>query len=129
MSIQQRMLKFITRLNWILLFIAGYLAAIFGSAMFAAGVITGGLIVTVNFHLLARTLRKALIPPFKTSQSKVLVKYYIRFLLSGILIFILMASGLVDPIGLVLGLSIVVTSISIAAVCESTKLIFFKEAV
>ena len=97
-------------------------------ADFARGVLFGGLIVTVNFHFLARTLKKALSPPHLASPNAVLAKYYIRFILSGFTIFVLIAAKVVNPIGLVLGLSVVVTSIMCASVYEAKK-ILFKEAV
>jgi len=128
MDIQARLLKFITRSNWILLAAASILGLIMSPPDFARGVIFGGLIVTVNFHLLARTLKKALTPPHLASPNAILAKYYIRFILSGIIIFVLIAGHIVNPIGLVLGLSVVVASFMLATLCELKKLIF-KEAV
>jgi hypothetical protein len=95
---------------------------------FACGVFFGGLLVTVNFHMLARTLKKALSPPHLASHNLVLAKYYLRFLISGLIIFLLIAGHIVHPVGLVIGLSIVVFSIIFATLCEVKKLIF-KEAV
>jgi hypothetical protein len=99
-----------------------------GETSFAAGILLGGLIVTVNFHLLARTLRKALTPPHLASHNVVLAKYYLRFVISGFIIFALIAGHIVNPIGLVIGLSIVVFSIILATMIEFKKLVF-KEAV
>ena len=128
MDIQARLLKFITRSNWILLAAASILGLIVSPPDFARGIIFGGLLVTVNFPLLARTLKKALTPPHLASPNAILAKYYIRFILSGILIFVLIAGHIVNPLGLVLGLSVVVASIMLATICELKKLIF-KEAV
>ena len=86
------------------------------------------LLVTVNFHLLARTLRQALTPPRLASHNLVLAKYYLRFLVSGFVIFLLIAGRVVHPVGLVIGLSVVVMSILLATMRELKKLIF-KEAV
>lgn len=97
-------------------------------ADFAKGVLFGGLLVTVNFHLLAGTLRKALTPPHLSSHNIVIAKYYLRFIGSGFIIFVLIAGNYVNPVGLVIGLSVVVFSIMLATLCEITKLIF-KEAV
>ena len=94
---------------------------------FARGIIFGGLIVTINFHLLYRTLKKALRPSRLSSYRVVLAKYYIRFLISGLIIFVLISGHYVDPLGLFIGLSIVVASIILATMCELTKQIF-KEA-
>ena len=128
MEIQRRLLQFVTRANWVLFAITSLIAVFAASADFARGVAFGGLIVTLNFHFLAKTLKKALTPPHLASPNAVLVKYYLRFILSGLIIFVLIAGKVVNPIGLVLGLSVVVTSIICATVVEAKK-ILFKEAV
>ena len=92
------------------------------------GIIFGGLIVTINFHLLYRTLKKALTPPHLASLWVVLSKYYIRFIVSALIIFILISKHYVNPIGLFIGLSVVVVSIMLATMYEFKKLIF-KEAI
>ncbi len=128
MEIQKRILTFVTRSNWIL-FLAGSVAGfVLLPADFARGVLFGGLLVTLNFHLLAGTLRKALTPPHLSSHNVIIAKYYLRFIGSGFIIFILIAGNYVNPLGLIIGLSVVVFSIMLATLCEITKLIF-KEAV
>jgi hypothetical protein len=128
MQIQQRLVKFVTCTNWIIFFIATIVGLIMSPPDFARGIIFGGLIVTVNFHLLSRTLKKALTPPQLSSHNVILAKYYIRFIASGFIIFVLISKNLVHPLGLILGLSVVVASITLATMYELTKLIF-KEAV
>jgi hypothetical protein len=128
MMIQQRLLKFITIANWGILFAAAMIAMLASSADFARGVIFGGLIVTVNFHLLYRTLQKAFRPQQLVSHNVVLAKYYVRFIASGVIILILIAKHYVNPIGLFIGLSVVVVSITLATLIE-LKNLFFKEAV
>lgn len=128
MEIQQRIIKFVTRSNWILFGIASILGFVLLSRHVALGILFGGLLVTINFHLLAKTLKKALTPPHLASHNLVLAKYYLRFLISGFIIFLLIASRIAHPVGLVIGLSIVVLSIVLATVREIKKLIF-KEAV
>jgi len=125
---QQRILKFVTWANWIVFFIASVFGFVFLPADFARGILFGGLLVTVNFHLLARTLKSAFTPPHLSSHNLVLAKYYLRFLVSGFIIFVLIAGHIVNPLGLVIGLSVVVFSIMLATVCELKKLIF-EEAV
>jgi len=128
MQIQQRLVKFVTCTNWIIFSIATILGLIMSPPDFARGIIFGGLIVTVNFHLLSRTLKNALTPPHLSSHNVILAKYYIRFIASGFIIFVLISKQLVNPLGLILGLSVVVASITLATMYELTKLIF-KEAV
>lgn len=128
MEIQQRILIFVTRTNWVLFFATSIIGVIISQPDFAMGIISGGLIVTINFHLLYRTLRKALVPDQLSSHNVVLAKYYFRFIVSGFIIFVLISGHFVNPIGLFLGLSVVVASITLATMCEVKKIIF-KEAI
>ena len=128
METQQRIIRFVTWANWILFATASILGLVITRSQFALGIVCGGLIVTINFHLLSRTLAKAFTPPRIASPNTIIAKYYIRFIASGFIIFVLIAGHLVSPIGLVLGLSVVVASIILATLCEVKKLIF-KEAV
>ena len=128
MDIQQRLYKFVNLANWILFSFATLIGLYFMPSDFTAGIICGGLIVTVNFHLLYRTLKKAFSPPHLASTRVILGKYYIRFIISGLIIFVLISEHFVDPLGLFVGLSVVVASIMIATLRELTKYIF-KEAI
>ncbi|MBC2734441.1 MAG: ATP synthase subunit I [Desulfobacteraceae bacterium] len=127
MDIQKRILLFITRANWVL-FVAAVLVGLVAFQFdVALGIFAGGLIVTVNFHLLARTLKKSLTPPHLVSHNVIIAKYYVRFIASGVIIFFLISGHYVDPLGLFVGLSVVVASIVVATVRELKNLIF-KEA-
>lgn len=128
MKIQERILKFVTRTNWVLLVVVGALGLAFLPVPFAKGIIFGGLIVTVNFHLLYRTLKKALTPPRLSSHNIVIAKYYFRFFVSGLILLFLIKGQYVAPLGLFVGLSVVVASIFLATILEVSKLIM-KEAV
>ena len=128
MVIQQRLIKFITITNWILFSIVSVAGLLIATPDFAKGIIFGGLIVTINFHMLSRTLKKAFKPPHLASHNVILGKYYLRFLISGVIIFILISKHYVDPLGLFIGLSVVVVSIILATIYEFKKL-FFKEAI
>ena len=128
MKIQKRILRFVTRTNWVLLIVTSALGLVFLPVDFAKGIIFGGLIVTVNFHLLSRTLKKALTPPHLSSHNIVLAKYYFRFFVSGVILLFLIQGQYVAPLGLFVGLSVVVASIFMATILEVSKLIM-KEAV
>jgi hypothetical protein len=128
LEIQQRIIHFVTHANWILCGVVSILGFILLPLDVACGILFGGLLVTINFHLLAKTLKKALTPPHLASHNMILAKYYLRFLASGFILFVLIAGHIVHPVGLVIGLSLVVLSIILATICEVKKLIF-KEAV
>jgi len=133
MEIHKRILKFVSRSNWYLLIITSLFGFINTSQDFALGILFGGLLATVNFHLLQRTLGRVLNPLKKEYNKRtilrvVLIKYYIRFALSGVIIYLLISQNIVAPLGLLAGLSVVVASIMAATMVEITK-IFIKEAV
>lgn len=128
MTIQDRLIHFVVRANWILLALAALGSLMLASPGVVRGIVAGGLIVTINFHLLSRTLKKALTPPHLASHHSVLAKYYLRFIISGIVIFVLISQHWVNPFGLFIGLSVVVASITLATFIEIKRLIF-KEAV
>ena len=128
MSIQQRLLTFIVRSNWVLFLIAVTVGHLTASPDVTLGIVAGGLIVTINFHLLYRTLKNSLTPPYLASPNVFLAKYYIRFIISGLIILLLIANGYVNPLGLFIGLSVVVASMFLAAL-YAFKINMFKEAV
>jgi hypothetical protein len=126
--IQKRLVDFVTLTNWVLLLGASLGGLLIASPKFALGIIFGGLIVTINFHLLARTLKGALTPPYLSSHHIILAKYYVRFIISGIIIFFLIKYSMVHPLGLLVGLSVVVASLLLATLL-ALKILIFKEAV
>ncbi len=127
MRIERRLLRFITRTNWILFCVVTISGFILTPGRFAWGILAGGLIVTINFQLLYRSLKQALTPPHVARPAAVLGKYYIRFMVSALIIYVLIVDHYVNPLGLIIGLSVVVTSIFIATFNELRKIIF-KEA-
>ena len=133
MEITKRLVDFISKSNWFLFGILTLISLINTPFKFTLGVILGAIIATISFHLLKRTVDKAFEYPEKVAQMgrmiliSVLVKYYIRFAISGFIIFLLIAGDIVNPLGLLAGLSVVVVSITIATIFELTRLIF-KEA-
>jgi hypothetical protein len=120
---QQRIIRFVTYANWLLLGVVAIIGFFGFSAKVGLGVVSGGLIVSINFHLLSKTLKKAFTPPAVASINSVLFKYYIRFIITALIIYILMTTQKVDPIGLIVGLSIVVASMIFATLNELRQLI------
>jgi len=120
---QKRILNFVTYSNWLLLIVASAVGFSHFSIKVGLGIAAGGLIVTINFHLLAKTLRKALTPPHIASVGGLIAKYYFRFLITAIIIYLLMISRHVDSMGLIAGLSVVVASMTFATLNEVRQLI------
>ena len=109
--------------NWILLLVLGALSSAFMSPFFTIGVILGGLIIIANFSVLERTVR-SLFPDQRAMRGKkisIIIKSYFRLAIMGLIIYILITNGYVDPIGLAVGLSTVVFSILVFGICAAWK--------
>ncbi|MCP4723092.1 MAG: ATP synthase subunit I [Desulfobacteraceae bacterium] len=129
----EKIVNFVTKTNWLLMMATSSLALMTTPTKVSLGVLLGGLIVAVNFQLLKKTVINNLSPEVVSEKGRslvgnVLVKYYIRFAISGGLIFLLISNHIVHPLGLLAGLSVVVASMFLATLLELTRL-FFKEAV
>lgn len=74
--------------------------------------------------MLYRTLKKSLTPPYLSSHNVVIAKYYVRFIATGLIIFVLISQYFVHPLGLIIGLSVVVASVILATFLEIKRLIF-----
>lgn len=128
-----KLVDFVTRTNWLILVISVGVSAVFAPYKVFLGVVLGGLLVAVNFHLLNNTLKKMFNPQVVKEKGRaiignVLVRYYLRFAISAGIIFVLISKHIVHPLGLIAGLSVVVASIFTATAIE-LKRIIFKEAV
>lgn len=126
-DIEQRILRFVNRANWVLFAMVSGAGLWLTPFNFAKGMVLGGLIVTVNFHLLQHILKKTLTASAGASGNRMFLKYFGRFIAGAAVIFLLIKYRLADPIGMCIGLSIVVMSIMLASMVECTKLLF-KEA-
>ncbi|HCY84960.1 MAG TPA: hypothetical protein DHV36_07470 [Desulfobacteraceae bacterium] len=129
----EKIVNFVTKTNWILFLATSLIALTAMPQKVYLGVFIGGLIVAVNFHLLKQTVirnicHERVMEKGSSLVGNLLVKYYIRFAISGAVIFLLISNHIVHPLGLLAGLSVVVASMFIATVIELTR-ILFKEAV
>jgi ATP synthase I chain len=129
----EKIVNFVTRTNWLLLIATSSFALMTAPTKVSLGVLLGGLIVAINFQLLKKTVVNNFRPDVVSEKGgsfvgNILVKYYIRFVISGVLIFLLISNHIVHPLGLLAGLSVVVASMFLATMLELTRL-FFKEAV
>ncbi len=93
----------------------------------AVSVAVGGVVALVNFRLLQRTMIRAFLPPSRQGvMGIVLFKYYLRFAATAALLWVLVRQGWVEPLGLLVGLSVVVVSIITSCALQVHRMI--KEA-
>jgi hypothetical protein len=114
--------------NWVVLSIlvgGGYLLS---GREFALGVLVGGLVVVVNFHLLHRflkgTLEKAQVDPESKGRAQAffVAKQLLRFFGLIAIVYLLVRHGWVNVIGLVVGLSTVVLTLTLLGINEIFKI-------
>jgi hypothetical protein len=102
--------------NWIILAVIFILSLIFTPLKFALGVLLGGFISILNFHWLGRSLQGVFKNTSGNFKGPVMVKYYIRLAITGVILYFLITGDTVNIIGLILGLSVVVINIVISVI-------------
>ena len=109
----QRFHNILRMLNWVVLLCFSLASYFSMSPYWTAGVILGGLIAIANFNVLQHTVRRA----FSTegihqgARFSIVGKCYLRLLALGVILYVLITRGWIDPVGLAVGLSTVVLSI------------------
>jgi hypothetical protein len=121
----EALLKRLEQFNWVLLALLVSGSFVFFSRKFALGVLAGGILAVANYYLVKRSLRRALDPERQgKTRFLYLLQYGLRFAALGLTIALLLIKGWVSPLGMLLGLSIIVLGIALVAVVESRKLFF-----
>lgn len=116
----------ITPFSWIVLAVLTVFSLIYLPFEITVSVVIGGLLVTVNLLLFHRVLLRALVPGSKVTPKNVLVKYYLRFLGTVLIIFILVSQHLVNGLGLILGLSTFILTIFLVLFSEAGTVLYRK---
>jgi len=107
--------------NWVVLCVFFVGSLLFLSGSFAMGVLLGGLIAILNFRWLSRDLRITFLKHADRAKPFIIVKYYIRFIFMGIVLFIVITRLQVDVLGLLLGLSVVIINILLTVIGANLK--------
>ena len=109
----QRFHNILRMLNWLVLLCFSLASYFSMSPYWTAGVILGGLVAIANFNVLQHTVRRAFSPEgiHQGARFSIVGKYYLRLLALGVILYVLITRGWIDPVGLAVGLSTVVLSI------------------
>ncbi|MDD5712620.1 MAG: ATP synthase subunit I [Smithellaceae bacterium] len=97
------------------------------SSKFTLGIFCGGLICIINFHWLYRNLRNVFQKLANGSRASIMVRYYIRFALTAVVLYFLISRDIADVIGLLIGLSVVVINIVCTVILTLSKKNFAQE--
>jgi hypothetical protein len=120
----ERLLRRIEVVNAILMVVLPAGAWIILSAKMALGVFLGAAIATLSFRVLKWQLNKAFKTPGKVPQKgRLLASYYLRYLATFFLVFVVMYCSWADPIAFLVGLSVVVLSILVGGGLEVSVLL------
>ncbi len=115
----ERLLQRIELASAILLLAFTAAALVWCSWKCASGVLLGGGIVIISFQTLKWQLRRALQRPGRLpGKAGLFVSYYLRFLATLVLIFLVMYLGLATPFAFLVGLSVMVLSIVLVGAFE-----------
>jgi len=103
----------LSMLNWVILLCFVSIGTFSMEPFWTTGVLAGGLIAIANFTVLQRTVRRAFSPEgiHQGARFSIVGKYYLRLLALGVILYLLITKGWIDPVGLAVGLSTVVLSI------------------
>jgi hypothetical protein len=101
----------IGRRNWIIFAILVALSALWQSSPFTLGVAGGGMISIISYRWLHQSLRRTIAQPTSSGARSFQVRYLLRLAAVGLFIYILLDRAEVHPLGLVLGLSVVMINI------------------
>ena len=113
--------------NWILLVVLAAGSLLFASTRLTLGILSGGLISVINFYWLYRNLVSVFSKHLERARAALMIRYYIRLAVTALVLYYLISGGLVDVIGLVVGLSIVVLNIVLTTFFVLSKKICFEE--
>jgi len=113
--------------NWIILAVIFFPSLFLASYKFALGILLGGFISIVNFYWMEKSLRGAFGKKAGSVKGSIMVKYFLRLALTGVVLYFLITNETVNVIGLVIGLSVVIINIITITIISLTKSNFLKE--
>jgi len=117
----QSFLDRIARRNLIILAALLVVSLIWGSAPLSLGILTGGLLALGGFWWQQRTLRRVLEEPTPQAARGFQVRYFLRLAGLGLILYVLIGRLGVHPVGLALGLSVVVINIFCTALVRIVR--------
>ena len=99
------------RRNWWVLGTMASISLLFGNGSFTVGIIAGGLVAIGGFSWLQRSLRRLLTEPAQGAGARYQLGYVVRLLALAAVLALLIAVIKIHPVGLAIGLSVVVINL------------------
>jgi hypothetical protein len=107
--------------SWVVLGISLIIGFAFFSLYFTLGILLGGLISILNFYWLSRDLKKMFQRYSSKAKPYIMIRFYVRFIVTGVIIFFILTQTPVDLLGLIIGLSLVVINILLIVIATNLK--------
>ncbi len=120
-------------LNWVLAALLTLIAAFTTPYFIAKSVFIGGLLANISYLFLKRDLKNFLQGKLLLSGQERMAKvqfyfkYYVRLGVLAIILYILVRRGVAHPLGLLVGLSVIVLSITITVTTVIKRFFFTAE--
>ncbi len=124
-------IHWVTTLNWILAGIFTGVAWLYYPLFIAKGVFIGSLLANISYLVLKRDLKNFLQGKLllngnvQMAKNKFYFKHYVKLAVLAAILYFLVSMHIAHPIGLLIGLSVVVISITITTI-SAVKKFFFK---
>jgi len=107
--------------SWVVLAISVIIGFAFFSIYVTLGILLGGLISILNFYWLSRDIVRVFQQYSDRAKPYIMIKFYIRFIVTGVIIFLILTQTPVDLIGLIIGLSLIVINILLIVIATNLK--------
>jgi hypothetical protein len=117
------LLKRVERRNWFIL--VGMIVISFSllPLYFSLGVLIGGVLSIISYYWLYEVVKRAITHTPAAGKITVMLWYYVRLLSIGIVLYLVISRQWVDPIGLLIGLSVVVLNILFTTIRDYKKIL------
>jgi len=119
--------KKIESAGWLLLALMSLLSLPFHSFGLTMGIILGGMISVLNFHMLSKNLMNVFLQDKNHIRLSVIPRYVLRLAATGVVLYLIISTQIASVIGLVIGLSVIVIEILTAAVVSLFNKNFLEE--
>ncbi len=90
---------------------------------FSLGVLIGGGLSILSYYWLYGVVKRAIVYPPAAAKFTILLWYYVRLSSIGIVLYLVISRKWVDPIGLLIGLSVVVLNILFTTIRDYKKIL------
>lgn len=111
----------VERINLIVAAIAFIVTAVVATTFVVLSVVIGTIIGVTNLSVLARTVKSGFLFEPDRAQRFVMKRYYMRLIATIFIVGILVSENLADPVGLIIGFSIIMLATLASAIYFAKK--------